>query len=61
MTTINLDITWNIVLDKDDEKKLSFLVSRVIDEYFEEKQDDILINEIKESKQLDNIINDIKF
>ena len=61
MTTINLDITWNIVLDKDDEKKLSFLVSRVIDEYFEEKQDDILINEIKESRQLDNIINDIKF
>jgi hypothetical protein len=60
MTTITLEI--NVSNDKlikqVDKNKLSFLVSRVFDEYIEDIQDQELSKQIKNSKQLDYINSD---
>ena len=63
MTRITLEVDIkndNIVLGEEDKQRLSFIVSRVYDEYIEEIQDLNLSEQIKESSELDTIINNIK-
>ena len=58
--TLNIDIKNKIYIKNIDKKKLSFLVSKVFEEYIEELQDDKLSAEIKNSKELDKVLSNIK-
>jgi hypothetical protein len=63
MKTIDLKINLskpNILINKEDEENLSFIVSRAFEEYMEQKQDKILSNEIKKSKELDKVLSNLK-
>ncbi|MDP2090509.1 MAG: hypothetical protein Q8K30_02825 [Candidatus Gracilibacteria bacterium] len=61
MTTINLEVNVSNekLIKKADKTKLSFLVSRVFDEYIEELQDKELSKQIKNSKKLDVLLSNI--
>jgi hypothetical protein len=59
--TLNIDIKNKIYIKNIDKKKLSFLVSKVFEEYIEELQDDKLSAEIKNSKELDKVLSNIKY
>ncbi|MDD2871752.1 MAG: hypothetical protein PHS49_07230 [Candidatus Gracilibacteria bacterium] len=63
MTTINLEINVSNekMIKQVDKKKLSFLVTRVFDEYIEELQDKELSKQINNSKKLDILLDNIKF
>lgn len=63
MVTLNLDLntTQSLLIEKIDKEKLSFLVSKVFDEYLEELKDEELSKQINNSKELDNLLNNIKF
>ncbi len=62
MVTIQLDIdTKNERLLRNiDKETLSFLLSRVFEEYKEELQDQKLRKQILQSKELDDVLNSIK-
>lgn len=58
--SLNIDIPQKVLADIDKEK-LSFLVSRVFEEYLEDLQDEKLSQQINNSKELDDLIANIKF
>jgi len=54
MATITIEVNSNsLLLEKSNKRELSFLVSRVFEEYNEELQDRKLSREIKKSRELD--------
>jgi len=59
--TLDLDIKKGKLLKDLDKEKLSFLVSRVFDEYIEELKDLELSKQIMWSKKLDNLLSNVKF
>ncbi len=62
MVTLNLDLntTQSLLIEKIDKEKLTFLFSKVFDEYLEELKDEELSKQINNSKELDNLLNNIK-
>ena len=58
--SLNIDIPQKVLADIDKEK-LSFLVSRVCEEYLEDLQEEKLSQQINNSKELDDLIANIKF
>lgn len=58
--TLDLDIKNEKLLKDIDKTKLSFLVSRVFEEYFEELEDENLTNQIGNSKELSDLLSKVK-
>lgn len=58
--TLDLDVKNEKLLKDLDKAKLSFLVSRVFEEYFEELEDEKLSKEIEKSKELNFLLSKVK-
>ena len=58
---LDVDVKKEKLIKEIDKEKLSFLVSRVFDEYIEELQDLELSKQIKNSSELDSLLSNVKF
>ena len=58
--TLDLDVKNEKLLKNIDKAKLSFLVSRVFEEYIEELEDEKLSIEIKKSEELGALLSKVK-
>lgn len=58
--TLDLDVKNEKLLKNIDKAKLSFLVSRVFEEYIEELEDEKLSIEIKKSEELNTLLSKVK-